>query len=299
MKEFYEGSWFEKDGIVNFMKVGIMFADKITTVSPNYAKEIRMAYYSEGLQDVLNDRGGDLVGILNGVYYPDWNPKSDPLIAHNYSPKSINKKKKNKFEFLKSYGLNESDNLDLPLFGMVSRLTEQKGVDIIKEKLDYYLENRNVRFALLGSGQQEYVEFFNYLKWKYPKNAFINIGYDEALAHRIFAASDFIMVPSRFEPCGLTQMYSLKYGTIPVVRATGGLVDTVFEYNSESKHGTGFVFQNFHKDDFAFAMERALSVYYSPSDWEAIRQNAMKEDFSSVRQAHEYIEVFKWAIEKA
>lgn len=298
MKEFYDGSWFEKDGVVNFMKVGIMFADKITTVSPNYAKEIRMAYYSEGLQEVLNQRGGDIVGVLNGVYYPDWNPKDDKLIAQNYTEKTIDKKKINKYEFLKSYGLNENDNLDLPLFGMVSRLTEQKGIDIIKEQLDYYLENKNIRFALLGSGQQNYVEFFNYLKWKYPKNAFINIGYDEALAHRIFASSDFIMVPSRFEPCGLTQMYALKYGTIPIVRATGGLVDTVFEYNSELAQGNGFVFQNFHKDDFAYALERAISVYNSKKEWDILKQNAMNEDFSSVKQAHEYIEVFKWALEK-
>lgn len=298
MKEFYEGSWFEKDGVVNCMKVGIMFADKITTVSPNYANEIRMAYYSEGLQDVLNDRGGDLIGVLNGVYYPDWNPTTDSRIAHNYTPKTIDKKKKNKYDFLKSFGLKESDNLDMPLFGMVSRLTEQKGIDIIKDKLDYYLENKNIRFLLLGSGQQDYVEFFNYLKWKYPKNAFIHIGYDESLAHRIFASSDFIMVPSRFEPCGLTQMYALKYGTIPLVRATGGLVDTVSEYNTETKKGTGFVFNNFHKDDFAYALERALSVYYSSEDWEKLKQNAMEEDFSSVRQAIDYIDVFEWALEK-
>lgn len=298
MKEFYDGSWFEKDGVVNCMKVGIMFADKITTVSPNYANEIRMAYYSEGLQDVLNQRSGDLVGVLNGVYYPDWNPETDELIKYKYSIDNLEVKRQNKYSFLKSFGLKESDNLDIPLFGMVSRLTEQKGIDIIKEKLDYYIENRNIRFALLGSGQQEYVEFFNYLRWKYPRNAFISIGYDEQLAHRIFAASDFITVPSRFEPCGLTQMYALKYGAIPVVRATGGLLDTVSEYNSSNGLGTGFVFQNYQKEDFAYALERAMSVYYSPDHWNKIRQNAMLEDFSSVRQAEQYIEVFNWAIEK-
>lgn len=298
MKEFYDGSWFEKDGVVNCMKVGIMFADKITTVSPNYAKEIRMPYYSEGMQDVLNERSGDLIGVLNGVYYPDWDPSKDDRIAKKYSLKKLEHKKENKYSFLKSYGLNESDNLDLPLFGMVTRLTEQKGIDIIKEKLDYYIENRNIRLAILGAGQQEYVEFFNYLKWKYPKSAFVNIGYDEALAHRIFASSDFILVPSRFEPCGLTQMYGLKYGAIPLVRATGGLVDTVSEFNSQTGAGTGFVFQNFHKDDFAYALERALSVYYNPNDWLKLTQNAMNEDFSSKKQAEKYIEVFNWALEK-
>lgn len=298
MKEFYDGSWFEKDGVVNCMKVGIMFADKITTVSPNYANEIKMSYYSEGMQDVLNQKSGDLIGVLNGVYYPDWNPETDLLIAKNYNEKSLETKKINKIHFLQSYGLRESDNYDLPLIGMVSRLTEQKGIDIIKEKLEYYIENRGIRFALLGAGQHDYVEFFNYLKWKYPKNAFINIGYDEALAHRIFASSDFIIVPSRFEPCGLTQMYALKYGTIPIVRATGGLVDTVYEYNPESNSGTGFVFQNFHKDDFAYALERALSTYYNSDHWNSIRLNAMKEDFSSVKQAERYLEVFNWALEK-
>lgn len=298
MKEFYPGSWFEQDGGINCMKTGIMFADKITTVSPNYAMEIRDPYYSEGLHGVLNQRGGDLIGVLNGVFYDDWNPETDKNLTINYSQDNLKNKKANKQLFLENQGLKSSDNFDLPLIGMVTRLTEQKGIDIIRDKLDAMLYEKKFRFALLGSGQHHYVEYFNYLKWKYPKHALINIGYDEWYAHNLIAASDFILVPSRFEPCGLTQMYGLKYGTIPIVRNTGGLADTVSEYIPESKKGNGFVFHNYNSDDFEFAVNRAISIYYEHQHWDNLRHNAMNEDNSSVKQAKEYIKVFSWALDK-
>ncbi|MDC1068259.1 glycogen/starch synthase [Candidatus Kapabacteria bacterium] len=298
MKEFYPGSWFEKDGVVNCMKTGIMFADKITTVSPNYAQEIRQPYYSEGLHGVLNQRGGDLIGILNGVFYDEWNPKTDEKINIKFSSDNLDQKRANKFSFLGSQGLTNNDDLDLPLVCMVTRLTEQKGIDIIRERLDNLIGDKKFRFAILGSGQQNYVEYFNYLKWKYPRNAIVNIGYDEWYAHNLIAASDFLLIPSRFEPCGLTQMYGLKYGTIPIVRSTGGLADTVDEYIPEKKVGTGFVFNNYSADDFEFAMSRALDTYYSAEHLNQIRLNAMAQDNSSVKQAIEYIKVFGWALEK-
>lgn len=298
MKEFYPGSWFEQDGGTNFMKTGIMFADKITTVSPNYAQEIRDPYYSEGLHGILNQRGADLIGVLNGVFYDVWDPSTDNKIKKNYSAETINLKNENKYSFLEGQGLTQNDNLDIPLIGMVTRLTEQKGIDIIRDKLDAMLSEKKFRFALLGSGHQHYVEFFNYLKWKYPKLALVNIGYDEWYAHNLIAASDFILVPSRFEPCGLTQMYGLKYGTIPIVRATGGLADTVTEYEPSSKNGNGFVFQNYNTEDFEYAVNRAISIYYNNTHIKKVRLNAMAEDNSSVKQANEYINVFNWALDK-
>lgn len=298
MMEFYPGSWFEQFGVVNAMKTGIMFADKITTVSPTYAKEIRYDYYSEGLRDELNIRGADLVGILNGVYYDVWNPEHDTLITHKYNSNSLHLKKENKFEYLKSFGLDESDNLEMPLLGMVSRLTEQKGIDLIRERIEYYVANDIIRFTLLGSGESRYVDFFNYLKAKYPRNCFITIGYNEELSHKIFAASDFLMMPSRFEPCGLTQMYALKYGTIPIVRNTGGLADTISEYIPDSGMGWGFTFWQYNADDLSYAIRRALSIYNIDPHWNIIRKNAMSRNYSSAQTALDYLKVFKWAKEK-
>ncbi|MGE5480619.1 MAG: glycogen synthase [Chloroflexota bacterium] len=296
--DFYPGCWFERFGKFNAMKAGIMFADKITTVSPTYAKEIRMDYYSENMQAALNLRGADLIGILNGVYYDEWSPETDKLIYENYGFRSLDAKERNKKSFLFDHGLTEADNLDVPLVGMVTRLAEQKGIDLIIYKLEEYLATNQLRIALLGNGKPEYEDFFNLMKARYPKNALIKIGYDNTLAHRIIAASDFLLMPSRFEPCGLTQMYSLKYGTIPIVRLTGGLADTVFEYNPQTGDGTGFHFWQYNADDLAYAMRRGLSIYKQEPHWDIIRKNAMKQNFSSSHTALEYLKVFKWAIEK-
>lgn len=298
MSQFYQGSWFEKNTSVNAMKIGIMFADKITTVSPTYAKEIRYPYYSEGLQDELNLRGADLVGVLNGVYYDEWNPAIDDNLYLKYSDGQFEIKQKNKLEFLKEHGVSAEDNLDLPLISMVSRLTEQKGIDLITSKLEYYLSEGMFRFALLGTGESRYTDFFRYLGWKYPNLAFVNIGYDNTLSHRLFGASDFFLMPSRFEPCGLTQMYAMKYGTIPIVRIAGGLADTVEEYNLETNKGSGFTFWQYNAEDFEASIKRAISIYNQQPHWDNIRNNAMSNNFSSAKSALEYLKVFKWAIEK-
>lgn len=296
MSEFYPGSWFEHYGAVNAMKAGIMFADKITTVSPTYAQEIRYPYYSEGLQDVLNHKGADLIGILNGVYYNDWSPETDKYIEINYSKDNIIKKKINKNKLLQDFHIEE--NLELPLIGMVSRLAEQKGIDLIMNKLELYLASNSFRFVLLGSGGSHYQDYFLYLKHKYPKNALITIGYNNELAHKIIAGSDFLFIPSRFEPCGLTQMFSMKYGTIPIVRETGGLADTVTEYNKETGEGTGFSFYQYNAEDFAYAVRRAISIYGNQPHWNLIRKNAIEQNFSSGKSALEYIKVFNWALQK-
>jgi starch synthase len=280
------------------MKTGIMFADKITTVSPTYANEIRYPYYSEGLQDILNLRGGDLIGVLNGVYYDQWNPETDDNIYRKYDINTLENKEVNKQRFLREWGVGENDNPNLPMIGMVSRLAEQKGIDILMYRLEEHLANNRFRFVLIGTGESKYVDFFRYLHWKYPKNALIHIGYNESLSHKVIASSDFLLVPSRFEPCGLTQMYALKYGTIPIVRSTGGLADSVSEYSPSKAEGTGYLFYQYNADDLAYAIRRALSIYSYPPHWDIIRRNAMKMNFSSADSALEYIKVFNWALDK-
>lgn len=297
-EHFYPGSWFEKNGMVNAMKTGIMFADKITTVSPTYSKEIRWEYYGEGLQDTLNIRGADLIGILNGVDYAEWNPSTDKHIYKKYDISTIDNKIKNKNNFLKNMGIDADTDIDKPLIGMVSRLTGQKGIDLLMNKLEYHLFHTNFRFAILGNGEQMYVEYFNYLAWKYPGRIYVYIGYNNEIAHSIICSSDFLLLPSRYEPCGLTQMYALKYGTIPIVRSTGGLADTIFEYVPEHNKGNGFLFINYNAEDMDFAISRALQVYYNKDHWKKVQKNAMEYDFSVGKTAAQYIEVFNWAKEK-
>ncbi|MFP4543604.1 MAG: glycogen synthase [Candidatus Kapaibacterium sp.] len=297
MEQFYPGSWFEHYGQVNAMKVGIMFADKITTVSPTYSKEIRMAYFSEGLQDVLNSRGGDLIGLLNGVDYSSWNPENDEFIPYRYSIGEFDIKQKNKAKFIKEY-FADSSNPDLPLIGMVTRLTDQKGMDLIMKNLEHHLYEQKFRFALLGSGEARYEDFFRFISDKYPDRAFVRIGYDNELSHNIIASSDFLLMPSRFEPCGLTQMYALKYGTAPIVRQTGGLADTVREYDQATNEGTGFLFRHYDAQDMDFSIFKALELYGNQPHWDMLRLNAMNENFSSGMTAMEYLRVFKWALEK-
>lgn len=296
--DFYAGSWFEMYGSVNAMKTGILFADKITTVSPTYSNEIRSEGLGEGLQNVLNAKGPDLIGVLNGAYYNEWSPEVDNQISLKYSVNNLDNKKINKNRFLNEHNMGEWNHLETPLVGMVTRLTEQKGIDLLMGLLEDNLYHNRFRFALLGSGESKYVDYFNYLAWKYPGRALIHLGYNNTIAHKIIASSDYLIVPSRFEPCGLTQMYALKYGTIPIVRQTGGLADTVFEYEYENQTGNGFSFIHYNVEDFSFALKRALDIYSNEPHWTKIRQNAMRCDFSSARSAMEYLKVFNWALEK-
>ena len=298
MKEFQVGSWFEHEGHINFMKTGIMYADKITTVSPTYAEEIKEPMYSEGLQEVISSRSGDIIGVLNGVFYEEWSPEKDKRIVANYSNTNIDRKLEDKKDLLNQFGFDVSKDLDTPIFGMVSRLSEHKGIDILNSKIAELLKNNNMILAVLGVGEERYEEFLSDLKDRYPANVLLRLDYSEYLAHKIMAGSDFILVPSRFEPCGLTQMYGLKYGTIPIVRNTGGLSDTVKEYSSEKNEGYGFVFKHYNPDDFEYAIKRALTIYKSEPHWNIIRENAMSQDNSSEKCAQKYIEVFKDTIDK-
>jgi starch synthase len=296
MKSFYSGSWFEQHGVVNSMKTGIMFADKITTVSPTYSQEIRWAKYGEGLQNTLNERGGDLIGVLNGVDYTEWNPEVDPAIYIPYTAKTIELKETNKQRFLLDCGLSEIEaKQNIPLVGMVTRLTDQKGIELLEQTIENFLSYGVMRFCIIGSGERKYEDFLRYLARKFPRRALIQIGYNTNQSHKIIAASDFLLVPSRFEPCGLTQMYALKYGTIPIVRATGGLADTVEEFNPTTQTGNGFLFNAYQRKDFSAAVRRALSVYSVQPYWNKLRTNAMDVDYSALRSGKTYIDVFTWA----
>jgi starch synthase len=297
-KKFYPFSPFEYYGMVNAMKVGISYSDKFTTVSPNYAEEIRWTFAGEGLEGVINSRAADFIGILNGVDYSEWHPEEDNLLYEKYGINSLEKKRNNKIRLLKDFGLNDNDDLDAPLIAMVTRLAEQKGIDLVINKIEELLQKRNFKIFVLASGEYHYEEFFRYLSHRFPNKALNYIGHNTKLSHQVYAAADYFLMPSRFEPCGLSQMYALKYGTIPIVRETGGLADTVQEYNHQKQEGTGFTFWQYNADDMAFAIHRALDIYNNPTHWDAIRKNAMMQNFSSYKTAQDYIQVFQWAREK-
>ncbi len=291
-KEFEVGSWFEHEGKVNFMKTGIMYADRILTVSPTYAEEIKEPYYSEGMQDAINSRLRDITGVLNGVNYRVWNPANDTLISKHYDASSLEIKEELKQEYLKEAGIPES-KLHLPLISFVSRLTEQKGLDIIENKIAKLLNTNKFILAILGEGQEKYEDLVIEAKNQFPDNMILHLNYNDREAHRLIAASDFLLMPSKYEPCGLTQMYALKYGTIPIVRSTGGLADTITNYTAEKGTGNGISFPHYNRDELEAAVRRAVDLYKSKDHINTIRQNGMAENHSSKRCAKGYIEVFK------
>jgi len=296
---FYPTSPFEFYGKVNVLKAGILFADKITTVSPRYAYEIRTTSLGMGLQAVLQQRAADLVGILNGVDYTEWNPETDEKIYFRYTPETLHLKRQNKLQYLKDHHLPDREVIeDIPLVGMVTRLTDQKGIPLLREALESLITSLPLRFTLLGSGAWQYEEFFRYMARRYPTRVLVHIGYNEELSHKVIAASDIYLMPSLYEPCGLTQMYALKYGTPPVVRFTGGLADTVREFSPETAEGTGFVFHRYDAGEMSWAVQRAVQLYYVKPLWEKLMQNAMREDFSVEKSAQRYIEVFQWALDQ-
>ena len=290
--KFYPMSPLEYYGSFNALKAGIVYADKVTTVSPTYAREVHYPYFAEGLEGVISAKGDDFVGILNGVDYSEWNPENDGTISQKYNKNTLSEKKQNKYSLLREFGFDESDNLDLPLIGMVTRLAEQKGIDLIINKIESLLDKYDFRFLMLGSGDYNYEQFFNYLCARFPKNAITYIGHNNALSHKVIAASDYLLMPSRYEPCGLTQMFAMKYGTIPIIRETGGLADTLKEYIPYKFEGTGFTFYQYNADDMSNAITRALNTYNSQPHWDKIRQNAMDQDFSITNTAEKYIDLF-------
>ncbi len=274
---------------VNLLKGGIVFADALTTVSPRYAREIQTPEFGVGLEGVLRKNAGRLRGILNGVDYDQWNPATDPLIPARFSPENLEGKKECKRALLERMGV-DSPVLTRPVLGMVSRFDRQKGFDLLAE-IPETLASLDIYLVVLGTGAREYEELFERLAKKHPGKFLVKVAYDNALAHLIEAGADIFLMPSRYEPSGLNQMYSLKYGTVPVVRATGGLDDTIEAFDGTS--GTGFKFYEYTGAALLDGIGRALEAFRWPRLWTRIMLNGMRKDFSWSRSAGEYAELYR------
>jgi starch synthase len=280
-----------KAGRINALKHGILHADAVTTVSPTYAREITTPRYGMGMEQALAARGHAVRGILNGVDYEEWDPRRDAHLPIHYGPQDLARKAELKRNFLLRQNLRPTQGR-VPLFGIVSRLTSQKGFDLLIDTLPRLLQNHDVRLAIVGSGDAKYQEFFTHLAERHRGHAMFFGGYDEALAHWIEAASDVFLMPSLYEPCGLNQMYSLRYGTVPIVRRTGGLADSVTHFDPATGVGTGIVFNDFDTGAMNWALETALQWFADAALWDRIVQNAMRQDFSWEAQTNEYLKLF-------
>jgi len=288
--KFFVPGYLEFYGKINFLKGGLVFADTITTVSPTYAEELKTPEQGCGLEGVFRERAADFIGILNGADYSVWNPEADPHIAKTYHLKDPSGKKTCKADLQQSFGLPR--NPHIPLIGMISRIVIQKGFDLLTEALDELLR-RELQLVILGTGQEQFQEFLQEAAGRYPTKMGVRIAFDEALAHKIEAGADLFLMPSLYEPCGLNQMYSLKYGTIPIVRATGGLRDTVQEFDPRTGQGTGFTFSPYEASALLEAVDRAIEVYHQKRKWTALMKNAMTADFSWDRSAQVYINLYR------
>ena len=280
----------EFHGKVNFLKGGLVFGDAITTVSPSYAEEIKTPAQGHGLDGVFRERAADLVGILNGADYEVWNPETDPHIALPFSPAFLLGKRACKRDLQKVFGLPVDPAA--PLLGMVCRMVDQKGVDLVLDALEG-LVRRGARFALLGNGDPQFEEAFRLAAARHPAGVSVRIAFDDALAHKVIAGADMFLMPSRYEPSGLNQIYALKYGTIPIVRATGGLKATVQPFDPTTGEGTGFLFEPYDATALLEAVDRALAVFRRKEAWTRLMNNAMAADFSWARSAPAYLEVYR------
>jgi starch synthase len=279
-------------GNASFLKAGIFYADRITTVSPRYAMEIQTPEGGRGLGGLLHSRSRDVVGILNGIDTGLWNPRHDHFLAQTYGAASLNGKRANKQALQERLGLTVSD--DLPLVGVISRLAHQKGLDLLVEIAAQVIA-LPAQIALLGAGEKPLEAAFQGLAEAYPESVGVKIGFDESLAHLIEAGADMFAMPSRFEPCGLNQMYSLRYGTPPIVRSTGGLFDTVTDYSDfsfASGEATGFVFDEATGPDLFEAIERAVTTWKNPTIWRALQRNGMRRNLGWDRSAERYVETY-------
>jgi len=283
----------EFHNMLSFIKGGLVYADRITTVSPSYALEIQTPEFGYGLEGLLTYRKDVLSGIINGIDLDQWGPETDEYISQHFSVVSLDKKLLNKAELQTRVGLPV--NPQVPVFGLISRLVEQKGIDLIIECLPEIL-TMPMQFVLLGNGDKDFEQELQNLAVLYPDKVALTIGYNESLAHLIEAGADIFLMPSRFEPCGLNQMYSQRYGTIPIVRRTGGLVDTVIDAIPETladNTATGIVFREASAGSLLEACKRAMLLYSSPDAWKKMQVNAMGKDFSWQRSAQEYLELYR------
>ena len=291
-EQIFNDKELESYGEANYLKGGVVYADAVTTVSPSYANEITTQEGGEGLHGLMNARRNVLHGILNGIDYDEFNPQTDPYIESNFSSKSVlSGKKANKAALQKELGLSVRESAFV--IGIVSRLTEQKGFDLVSYIMDDLVSQLDVQIVILGTGESKFENVFHHFHSQYPDKVSAYIGYSEEKAHRIYASADAFLMPSLFEPCGLSQMMSMRYGTIPIVRETGGLKDTVQAYNEYENTGTGFSFCNFNADDMKYVVEYAYHVFRDERKaWEDMMQRAMAQDFSWNKSAGEYEKLY-------
>jgi starch synthase len=283
-------------GRVNYLKAGIVYADIINTVSPRYSQEIQTAEFGCGLDGILRYRSQDVYGVLNGIDDREWNPANDRLIAARYTPTDLTGKGACKRDLLATFGLSP-EWMGAPVVGMVSRLVDQKGFDLIESAIHRMLA-LDIGLVVLGMGEARYEAFFRQLRERYAGKVGVIIGFDNILAHKIEAGSDMYLMPSRIEPCGLNQMYSLRYGTIPVVRATGGLDDNIEGYDAASGQGNGFKFAAYDAEDLLATLQRALMLYRDRAAWERLMRRGMQADFSWVTSAQTYTDLYARALAK-
>lgn len=279
-------------GNVNLLKSGIVYSDIITTVSPAYSREIQTPEYGYGLEGALKHRGGDLYGIINGADYEEWDPATDKLLPANYSMDEMEGKEFCKTELLKKFSLKLKPHT--PLIGIISRLADQKGFDILQEAMPELMK-LDIGLVILGSGDKLYIDLLEALAAKYPSKLSVKIAFENTLAHLVEAGSDIFLMPSKYEPCGLNQLYSLRYGTVPVVRSTGGLEDTVRDWK---EGGTGFKFTEYSAKALVGKVKEALTVYSDKKAWAQLQRNGMSEDFSWERSAMKYMELYRLARKK-
>lgn len=278
-------------GKLNFLKSGLLYADVINTVSETYATEIRTKdEYGEGLKDVLAKRKDNLYGIINGIDDRVWNPEKDKQIPQNYSAKHLEKKIENKKELADRFGLDYKE--DVPIVGLIARLYDSKGLDLVQKSFDDLMK-MNIQMILLGQGDQKYHSFFEKMAKKYSKKFACYLGFNDELAHLIEAGADIFLMPSKYEPCGLNQMYSLVYGTVPLVRETGGLADTISRFNEKSEEGNGFTFKKYDAKEMVKELKRAVNIYGDTKVWQKIMKSGMKSDFSWNASAKKYIDLYK------
>ena len=291
-EQIFNDKELESYGEANYLKGGVVYADAVTTVSPSYANEITTQEGGEGLHGLMNARRNVLHGILNGIDYDEFNPQTDPYIESNFSSKSVlSGKKANKVALQKELGLPVRESAFV--IGIVSRLTEQKGFDLVSYIMDDLVSQLDVQIVILGTGESKFENVFHHFHSQYPDKVSAYIGYSEEKAHKIYASADAFLMPSIFEPCGLSQMMSMRYGTIPIVRETGGLKDTVQAYNEYENTGTGFSFCNFNADDMKYVVEYAYHVFRDERKaWEDMMQRAMAQDFSWNKSAGEYEKLY-------
>jgi starch synthase len=275
-----------------FMKGGLVYADRITAVSPGYAREIQTATQGWGLEGLLYHRRDVLRGILNGIDCDEWNPGSDKYIAHNYNRRTLQNKQKNKLALQAQSGLTISEKI--PLLGFIGRMVDQKGIDLILALLPKFLAEERGQCIILGSGMPNYETAFTALANQYPQSLSVCIGYNEALAHQIEAGADIFLMPSAFEPCGLNQLYSLRYGTVPIVHGVGGLADSVKNYSDQqSSDANGFVFFDYTQQAFELTLEHATQVYENKPEWQRLQLNGMNENLSWTKSAQEYVDLYQ------